>query len=94
LQLLLKFLDGKLAVLVKKESLMEPLLHSLLKLFVARIAKRQFLCIFDGAKAFVLEQTYIPFNIYQKIGVHRGTERIEENGCCAARVGAKLHRDS
>jgi hypothetical protein len=29
-----------LAVLVKKESLMEPLLHRLLKLFVARSSKR------------------------------------------------------
>jgi hypothetical protein len=47
---------------------MEPILHSLLKLFVARISKRRFLCIFDGAKAFVLEQTYTPFNIYQKLG--------------------------
>ncbi len=83
-----------LEVLVKKESLMEPLLHSLLKLFVARISKRQVLCIFRVAKAFVLEHTYTPFNIYQKNGVHRGKERIEENGCCAARVGAKLHRDS
>jgi len=47
---------------------MEPLLHSLLKLFVARISKRQVLCIFRVAKAFVLERTYTPFNIYQKMG--------------------------
>lgn len=47
---------------------MEPLLHSLLKLFVARISKRQVLCIFRVAKAFVLEHTYTPFNIYQKMG--------------------------
>jgi len=63
LQPLLKFIDGKLAVLVKKESLMEPLLQSLLKLFVARSSKRWLLCSFLGAKAFVLEQTYTPFNI-------------------------------
>jgi hypothetical protein len=84
----------KLAVLVKKETLTEPLLHSLLKLFVARISKRRFLCIFGGAKAFVLERTYTLLNIYHKNGVHCGIERIEENGRCAARVGAKLHRDS
>ena len=47
---------------------MEPLLHSLLKLFVARISKRQVLCIFCGAKAFVLERTYIHLNIYKKMG--------------------------
>ena len=73
---------------------MEPFLHVLLKLFVARISKRQFLCIFEGAKAFVLEQTNTQFNIYQKLGFHRGNERIEENGCCTARVGNELQRST
>ena len=81
-------------VLVKKETVMEPLLHGLLKLFVVRIVKKQVLCMFFGAKAFVLEHTYNLFNTCHKIGVHCGKERIEENGCCSARVGAKLQRDS
>jgi hypothetical protein len=44
-------------VLVKKEALIEPLLHGLLKLFVVRIVKKQVLCMFFGVKAFVLEHT-------------------------------------
>jgi hypothetical protein len=81
-------------VLVKKEALMEPLLHGLLKLFVARIVKKQVLCIFFGAKAFVLEHTYNLPNTRHKTGVHCGKERNEKNGCCSARVGTKLQRDS
>jgi hypothetical protein len=53
----------KLAVLVKKGVVAEPLLHGLLKLFVARNANRWFLGIFEGVKAFVLEQPYTPSNI-------------------------------
>ena len=73
---------------------MEPFLHGLLKLFGVRIVKRHVLCTFFGAKAFVLEQTYTPLNTHYKNGVHCGKERIEKNGCCAARVGAKLRRHS
>ena len=47
----------KLAVLVKKEGVAEPLLYGLLKLFVARKANRRILGSFNGAKAFVLEHT-------------------------------------
>ena len=79
-------------VLVKKEAVMEPLLHGLLKLFVVRIVKKQVFCMFFGAKAFVLEHTYNLFNTCHKTGVHCGKERIEENGCCSARAGAKLLR--
>jgi hypothetical protein len=47
----------KFVLLVKKGTLMEPLLHVLLKLFVARRADRELLCSFDGIKAFMLEHT-------------------------------------
>jgi hypothetical protein len=53
----------KLADLVKKEAVAEPLLHGLLKLFVARTVNRWFLGVFDGVKAFVQEQPYTPSNI-------------------------------
>ena len=66
------FSAEKLAVLVKKETFMEPLLHGLLKLFVVRIVKKQVLCVFFGAKAFVLEHTYNLFITYHKTGVHCG----------------------
>ena len=49
--------------------------------------------IFQGVKAFVLEETYTLLDIYHNIWVHLGTERNEEDGHCAAGVGAKLHRD-
>ena len=49
--------------LVKKESLMKPLLYSLLKLFVAINANRRLLRSFDDVKAFVLEHTNNSFNI-------------------------------
>ena len=47
----------KLVFLVKKWTLMELLLYSLLTLFVARIANRRLLCSFNDVKAFVLEHT-------------------------------------
>jgi len=80
--------------LVKKETVMESLLHGLLKLFVARIVKKHVLCMFFGTKAFVLEHTYNLCKARHKTGVHCGKERNEENGCCSARVGTKLQRDS
>ena len=63
---------------------MKPLLYSLLKLFVVIIVQRRLLCVFRGAKAFVLEWTNTPLKIKQKNWVHRGKKRIEENGRCAA----------
>ena len=81
-------------ILFKKETLMEQLLHVLLKLFIVRVVKKWILCLFFGAKAFVLENTYNLFNTNHKIGVHCGKERNKENGYCSARVGAKLQRDS
>jgi hypothetical protein len=84
----------KLAVLVKKQHYRKPLLRSLMKNFVDKTVQRQFLGIFLDVKAFVLEHTYNPSNNYQINGVHCGTERIEKNGDCSARAGAKLLRDS
>ena len=54
---------------------------------------RWLFCVFLGAKAFVLERTNTPLNIYQKSVVQRGKKRIEKNGDCTTGVGAKLCRD-
>ena len=53
----------KFVLSVKKEALTSPLLHVLLKLFVDRSLCRWFLGVFDGIKAFVLEQRNNLFNI-------------------------------
>ena len=53
----------KFVLSVKKEVLALPLLHVLLKLFVDRNLCRRYLGVFDGIKAFVLEQPNNLFNI-------------------------------
>ena len=53
----------KFVLSVKNEVLKSPLLHVLLKLFVDRNLCRRFLGVFDGIKAFVLEQCNNLFNI-------------------------------
>ena len=72
---------------------MEPFLHILLKLYVIQKRVEMTFTRFCDFKAFVLERTNSPPNINRKNGVHRGKERIEENGCCTPRVGVKLCRD-
>jgi len=42
---------------------MEALLHVLFKLFCCQNLEEQWFVRFIGAKAFVLERTYTPFNI-------------------------------
>jgi hypothetical protein len=37
--------------------MMDPFLRGLLKLWAAKIVKKQVLCVFFGVKAFVLEHT-------------------------------------
>ena len=53
----------KFVLSVKKEALALPLLPVLLKLFIDRSLCRRFLGVFDGIKAFVLEQPNNLFNI-------------------------------
>jgi hypothetical protein len=53
----------KFVLSVKKEALALPLLHVLLKLFVDISLCRRILGVFDGIKAFVLEQPNNLFNI-------------------------------
>ena len=53
----------KFVLSVKKEALALPLLHVLLKLFVHRSLCRRFVGVFEGIKAFVLEQRNNLFNI-------------------------------
>lgn len=53
----------KFVLSVKKEASALSLLHVLLKLFVDRSLCRRFLGVFDGIKAFVLEQPNNLFNI-------------------------------
>ncbi len=76
-----------LAVLVKKETLTEPLLHSLLKLFVARISKRRFLSIFGGAKAFVLERTYTTLTSIMKMGFTVEQEELKRMAVVLQELG-------
>ena len=53
----------KFVLSFKKEALTLLLLYVLLKLFVDRSLCRGLLGVFDGIKAFVLEQPYNLFNI-------------------------------
>lgn len=53
----------KFVLSFKKEALALLLLHALLKLFVDRSLCGGFLGVFDGIKAFVLEQPNTLFNI-------------------------------
>jgi hypothetical protein len=85
---------GKLSGFNQKIKLNRTVFDCFIVIFCCWNREKTVFAHFRGVKAFLLEETYIHFAIYCVNGVHFGTEKTEDYGCCAAGIGAELQGDT